>query len=239
MQVGLMDYNPTELIPKPTLKYNHMPRGLRRDVALRILDVVYNLPKLSPFERARNHAVFAMFLYAGLRRQELLSLRYSDVDLVGLTIFVHEGKGCKDRFLPMSPTLADSLRRYDRARVLAHRSCPEFFASSAGNRGMPDVALKRLVKRVTDTMGVHFTVHQLRHTFATLMLEGGCDIYAVCKLLGHNDIRTTTIYLGASVEFLRAQVAMHPLNDTLPPPTAPARPGGGLLPTGPIHRNHR
>ncbi len=53
----------------------------------------------------------------------------------------------------------------------------------------------------------------LRHTFATLMLEGGCDIYSLSKMMGHSDIKTTTIYLAATVEHLRSQIEKHPLNE--------------------------
>jgi site-specific recombinase XerD len=61
--------------------------------------------------------------------------------------------------------------------------------------------------------GLKFTLHKLRHTFATLMLEGGCDIYSLSKLMGHENINTTTIYLAASAEHLRAQIAKHPLDN--------------------------
>jgi site-specific recombinase XerD len=74
--------------------------------------------------------------------------------------------------------------------------------------------LKLLVRLVREVAGLRFGVHQLRHTFATLMLEGGCDIFAISKMLGHSDIKTTTIYLAATAEHLRAQMAKHPLNYT-------------------------
>lgn len=61
--------------------------------------------------------------------------------------------------------------------------------------------------------GIYFGVHKLRHTFATLMLQGGVDIYSLSKMLGHSSITTTTIYLYASVDHLRGQMLKHPLND--------------------------
>ena len=64
---------------------------------------------------------------------------------------------------------------------------------------------------IKSTSGVKFTIHGLRHTFATLMIEGGCDIYSLSKMMGHSDIKTTTIYLSASVEHLRDQMKKHPL----------------------------
>ncbi|PIR01190.1 MAG: hypothetical protein COV66_01890 [Nitrospinae bacterium CG11_big_fil_rev_8_21_14_0_20_45_15] len=62
------------------------------------------------------------------------------------------------------------------------------------------------------TSGIYFYTHQLRHTFATLMLEGGCDIFSLSKMMGHSDIKTTTIYLAASAKHLQEQMEKHPLN---------------------------
>ena len=66
-----------------------------------------------------------------------------------------------------------------------------------------------------DASRLKFTIHKLRHTFATLMLEGGVDIYSLSKMMGHSDIKTTTIYLSASAEHLRSQMTKHPLNDLI------------------------
>jgi site-specific recombinase XerD len=67
------------------------------------------------------------------------------------------------------------------------------------------------VRKLKDASGVSFHIHMLRHTFATLMLEGGCDIYSLSRMMGHSDIKTTTIYLSATAEHLRAQMGKHPM----------------------------
>lgn len=74
--------------------------------------------------------------------------------------------------------------------------------------GQPHGHLEKLQR----LSGRRIRAHQLRHTFATLMLEGGCDIYTLSQMMGHSDLRTTAIYLGASVEHMRAQMAKHPLS---------------------------
>ena len=153
-----------------------------------------------------------MFIFAGLRRQELLKLKYADVDLENFTIFVRQGKGNKDRIIPMSTTLAQTLKKYIEERKRLNRTCPEFFVSLNRNSGYSSDGLKHLVRQLNETTGIKFNVHKLRHTFATLMLEGGCDIYSLSKMMGHSDIKTTTIYLSASVEHLRAQIVKHPMN---------------------------
>lgn len=208
---GLLSNNPVDAIESPKIG-KRLPKGLTKDKALRILEVVYNYPYGEEYLRHRNHAVFALFIYAGLRKQELLSLKLTDIDLNNYTIFVRQGKGNKDRIVPISFPLAHSLKRYMAARNKLNRTCPEFFASSNRNVGYTDSGLKRLVKLIEDTSGITFTIHGLRHTFATLMIEGGCDIYSLSKMMGHSDIKTTTIYLSASAEHLRSQMLKHPLN---------------------------
>ncbi len=80
--------------------------------------------------------------------------------------------------------------------------------------GFTSSGLKRLVGQLKKASGLSFTIHKLRHTFATLMLEGGCDIFSLSKMMGHSDIKTTTIYLSATAEHLRSQITKHPLNSS-------------------------
>lgn len=190
-----------------------LPKALKKQEAFKLLEVVYNYPYTHRYLRSRNHAIFSMFLYAGLRKNELLNLKLADVDIENFTIFVRKGKGNKDRIIPMSHTLAQSLDRYLTERKKQSKTCPEFFTSSNRNQGFTVSGLKRLTTRIRSASGIDFTIHKLRHTFATLMVEGGCDIYSLSKIMGHSDIKTTTIYLSATAEHLRSQVYKHPLNN--------------------------
>lgn len=209
---GYMQKNPITDVEKPKME-KRLPLKLNKQASLRLLEVVYNYPYEYKFLRYRNHAIFATFIFTGLRKQELLNLKYTDIDTDNLTIFVKQGKGNKDRIVPMSYTLAQSLKKYQDERKRLNKTNPEFFSSLRGNVGFTDNGLKKLVDQVRKSSGVSFTVHKLRHTFATLMLEGGCDIYSLSKMMGHSDIKTTTIYLSASAEHLRGQMVKHPLND--------------------------
>src|SRR3989339_696343 len=170
------------------------------------------MPYPYKFLRHRNHAIFSMFIFAGLRKQELLSLRYADVDLENRSLFVRQGKGAKDRVIPICATLADSLKRYLGERQRLSKTCPEFFASLNHNIGFTNTGMKRLISKMNIASGIHFSAHKLRHTLATLMLEGGCDIYSLSKMMGHSDIKTTTIYLAATAEHLRSQMTKHPMD---------------------------
>ncbi len=208
---GYLEQNPAQDIEVPKLE-KRLPPKLTRQEAHRILETVANYPYAYRFLRIRNHAIFSTFVFAGLRKKELLSLKFADVDLENLSLFVRQGKGNKDRVVPICATLAESLSRYLTERKRLNKTCPEFFTSLNRNMGLTDIGLRRLVARIRVASGVSFHIHKLRHTFATLMLEGGCDIYSLSRMMGHSDIKTTTIYLAASAEHLRGQITKHPLN---------------------------
>jgi len=214
MKQGYLDKNPIIEIEKPRLE-KKLPTKLNKQTALKLLEIVYNYPYENNFLRYRNHAIFSTFIFTGLRKQELLNLKYMDVDIENLTIFVRQGKGNKDRIVPMSYTLAQTLKKYLDERRRMNKTNPEFFSSSRENMGFTDNGLKKLVDQVRLVSDMKFSVHKLRHTFATLMLEGGCDIYSLSKMMGHSDIKTTTIYLSASADLLRSQITKHPLNDLI------------------------
>lgn len=204
--------NPLEEIETPRLE-KKLPPKLTKQQAFKLLEVVYNYPYDYKFLRYRNHAIFSTFLFAGLRKQELMNLMFTDVDIENLSIFIRQGKGNKDRVIPMSHTLAQSLKKYINERKRLNKTCPQFFTSLNRNQGYTQNGIKRLVKMIRESSGIVFSCHKLRHTFATLLLEGGVDIYSLSKMMGHSSITTTTIYLSASVDHLRSQMTKHPLND--------------------------
>jgi site-specific recombinase XerD len=212
LQEGYLEINPINGIEKPKLEKKLPPKLTKQDASL-ILEVIENYPYKNKFLRYRNHAMFSLFLFGGLRLNELLNLRYTDVDITNLTLFINQGKGNKDRIIPINPLLAKSLEKYLQERMRTNKTCSTFFTSSTRNCGFTESGMKRLVLKIRDASGLRFTIHKLRHTFATLMLEGGCDIYSLSKMMGHSDIKTTTIYLAASAEHLRVQMTKHPLNN--------------------------
>lgn len=211
---NLMDINPIVGIEKPKLE-KKLPPKLNKLDAILLLETIDNYPYTCKFLRYRNHAMFSMFIFAGLRLNELLKLRYTDVDISNSTIFINQGKGNKDRIIPISPLLRQSLEKYLIARQSACKTCPQFFTSSTQNSTFSESGMKRIVLKLREATRLSFTIHKLRHTFATLMLEGGCDIYSLSQMMGHSDIKTTTIYLAASAEHLRSQMIKHPLNNLI------------------------
>ncbi|WP_292942874.1 tyrosine-type recombinase/integrase [Olleya sp. UBA1516] len=187
-----------------------LPKNLSKQQTNLILETTLNFPCSHRFIRYRNHAILSTFVFAGIRKDELFKLTLDDVDIENRTLFIN-GKGEKQRIIPISYRLAEILKRYLKERQKLKKTCPAFFTSFRLNKAYTDAGLRRVVKSIRECSGVYFRPHVLRHTFATLMLEGGCDVYSLSKMMGHNDIKTTTLYLSASAEHLRSVLMKHPL----------------------------
>jgi integrase/recombinase XerD len=163
----------------------------------------------------RDRAILEVFYSCGLRRQELINLTIRDVDFDRGTVFVRSGKGNKDRFVPIGERALFWLRLYlDLARP-QHTTNPaneHLFLSSIGTPICADW-LSRRIRRYLQTAGIgkKGSCHLLRHTVATLMLEGGADIRYVAELLGHTRLETTQRYTHISIDRLRTiHTTSHP-----------------------------
>ncbi len=207
---GYMDTNPVTPIRKPRLE-KKLPKSITKQHAQEILDATLDVPTKYRFTRYRNQAMLATLVYAGLRLGEMLGLRIGNVDLANRVVTVRSGKGGKDRLIPMAGKLHGYLSHYLGERSRLGKGGCFFFTTLRGDGPVTQSGMRRVVKSVRRASGVDFSPHRLRHTFATLMLEGGCDLFSLQKMLGHSDIKTTTIYLSASVGMLQTQMAKHPL----------------------------
>ncbi len=208
----MTEKNPVPDIEKPRVEKT-LPKKLTQQDTIRLLEIIDNYPWQNKFLRYRNHAMFATFLFTGIRKQELLKLKYTDMDIENLSVFVKNGKGNKDRIVPMSPSLAVILKKYLEERSKLKKTCPEFFVSLHRNTGLTYAGLRSIAITMRRVSKIDFSIHKLRHSFACMMIQSGCDIYSLSKLMGHSDISTTAIYLSASADHLRSQMTKHPLND--------------------------
>lgn len=191
----------------------------------------------------RDRAVMEVFYSTGIRRAELISLASRDVDFERGTVFVRGGKGGKDRYVPIGERALFWTRLYlelVRPAFVGDRFPEHLFLSSVGTPLCPDWVSRR-VRRYLAAAGVvkKGSCHLLRHSAATLMLEGGADIRYVAEMLGHSRLETTQRYTRVSIDRLRAVHARtHPaaglnvamaaeicdlLPNLKPPPTGPHR----------------
>ena len=207
----LIDHNPTVGIPIPKPPKD-LPRGLTLHEARALLEWVHYLDFAYQFEQKRAAAILALLIFTGIRRQELLNLKLEHVCFTSSQITVFYGKGQKTRIVPMLPQLVEILEEYILDRKRLGRKCLYLLTPVNQDRQMGERGIIRLVQKLRARSEIYFTPHMLRHTFATLMLEGGCDIYALSKMMGHSDIKTTTIYLSATTEHLHKQIIHHPLS---------------------------
>ncbi len=206
----LIQNDPTEFIPKPKLPKS-LPKSLSLNEAEKLLDWTRHIRYYYKFEKNRAIAIISMFLYTGIRINELYNLKMNDVKLEEKILMVICGKGQKDRKIPLNYSLIQTLKKYLIDREKRKVECPYFFVSLKTDQRMSRNVVKRLVIKLREKSGIYFYPHILRHTFATLMLEGGCNLYTLSKLMGHSDIKTTTIYLGTSTLHLQAEICKHPL----------------------------
>lgn len=162
----------------------------------------------------RNQALLE-FLYAcGARVSEASGLLACDVDFASGQVKVF-GKGAKERIIPLHDLAISSMRAYAavaRPKILGERASEFFFVSTRGNRMTTD-AIRKMFKEALGRAGLPATLspHDMRHTFATDLLDGGADLRSVQEMLGHASLSTTQIYTHLSPARLKqVHAAAHP-----------------------------
>ncbi len=155
------------------------------------------------------HRVWMLILYAtGMRREELVHLKVSDIDSTRMLIHIRQGKGQRDRDVMLSPRLLDELRDYWRWAQPKPKSY--LFPGKGPGRTeevpMESKSVWNAVHEAAQRAGLdkHVHPHTLRHCFATHLLESGADLRTIQLLLGHTDLKTTSRYLHLSERHLKA-----------------------------------
>lgn len=187
VRVGLRPDDPTEAIDRP-----RRPRYLPRPIGDE--DLHHAIEAADPTLRV----VLVLAAYAGLRIAEVASLDVADIAWPSLLIHVRQGKGNRDRIVPMHHVLVDEIKRYGPPRhgPLVHYG---------GHAYLPG-SLSAKVSRHMRGLGIDATAHSLRHWFATKAYGGSGDIRAVQDLLGHASLSTTQVYTALNPEAARVAV---------------------------------
>ena len=153
-----------------------------------------------------HRAAWLLLAYLGLRRAELLALRWEDVNLTDQVITVRNGKGKKDRILPIPEALRQAL---EEARAEQHPQQADRVTGLSKDQLMRAFYV-HLEAAAIETPGI--TPHSLRHSFATHLTRAGVHITNMKELMGHQDIATTMRYIHHSPDTLRAAIDKHPLS---------------------------
>lgn len=184
-----------------------LPVVLSREEVLRLFEAI---PQL-------HYRIMLMTAYsAGLRVSEVARLRVGDIDRERMLIRVRQGKGKKDRYVPLSPTLLEVLGG---CAKLAEPTAWLFPGYRAGHYISPRT-VERACTKAASAAGLpkRIAMHTLRHSFATHLLEAGIDLRTIQMLLGHKRLETTSIYTHVTETRLRSVTS--PL-DLLPAPKPP------------------
>jgi integrase/recombinase XerD len=180
-----------ELLHRPK-REKLLPNVLSKEEVKQILDAHSNL---------KHKAMLSLIYSCGLRCGELLSMRPVHIDSKRGIVIIKQAKGKKDRIVPLSPKILEMLRQYFKDFQ------PQSYLFEGQEKGNPyderslQLVLKQALVKVKITKPV--TLHWLRHSYATHLLESGTDLRYIQELLGHKSSKTTEIYTHVSTKNLQ------------------------------------
>lgn len=187
----------TDKIPKPPNPTYQDDKTLTSEQVSRIISSIALNCSDDIFGYKRDLLIINLFIYTGIRKRELLSLRIKDIDFESKTIFINgkTSKSKKNRTIPLHPTLIHVLKSYLKELKKKRSYSSSLIVSTRTLKPFTQHGLKHWVERYKSLSGVRFHVHQTRHTFACALAQQNASISSIMKVLGHSSIRTTEIYL--------------------------------------------
>jgi integrase/recombinase XerD len=212
----LLSDDPTVHLRAPR-QSRKLPQVLSRDEVARLLEQ----PRGTEPAALRDRALLEVMYACGLRASEATGLELSDVDIEE-GILRARGKGSKERLVPVGSAAASAIAAYlqrGRPRLAGDRMEPRLFLNHRGT-GLTRQGLYKIVQRHAASAGLasKMSPHTLRHTFATHLLAGGCDLRSLQEMLGHADIATTQLYTHLSADRLKdVYFGAHPRAKSGPP----------------------
>lgn len=190
---GLTKTDIARHVPVPRAR-QRLPKALSEDQARRLLAGACG---------ERDQAIVSLLLDTGLRLAEICALDVGDIDMQSCTVHVRRGKGGKERFTVFADDCQAALERWLVARGrLSLQGIDAVFISRTNER-LTGSGLYKTIARIGRSAGLDVSPHMLRHTFATLYLDGGGAIQDAADLLGHEQITTTMLYTHTTTATLR------------------------------------
>ncbi len=210
----LEDYIPQD--PMELLRTPQVGQKLPTVLTIEEVNAIKDEADASIPEGVRNRAIIEVLYSCGLRISELTGLKFSDLFFDDGFIRV-EGKGSKQRLVPISPLVRKEVELYlaYRQQIEPQRGCQDFVFLSKRGKPISRITVFHYVKQYAEMAGIQKNIspHTFRHTFATHLLERGANIRAIQQMLGHEKITTTEIYTHVDTSFLREEIlGKHPRN---------------------------
>lgn len=206
VMAGYTVENPSIMLETPNIGL-HLPEVL----TLEEIDRLENEIDTSTTEGIRNYAIIETLYGCGLRVSELVNIEISRVFLKDKYLMVN-GKGSKERIVPMSDMVIDLISDYLKVRGEVIKPGEEniLYLSRRGTR-LTRQMIFTIIRRLAAQAGIKKTIspHTLRHSFATHLLEGGANLRAIQQMLGHETIATTEIYLHIDSTRLKEEILLH------------------------------
>jgi integrase/recombinase XerD len=202
-----LEADPSELLESPQVGL-HLPEVL----TIEEIDNLIESIDLSTKEGQRNRTILETLYSCGLRVSELCNLKISDLYLEEGFIKV-EGKGNKQRLIPISPRAIRELQLYfiDRNQFSIKKDYEDYVFISKRGTNISRIMVFHIIKTLAEAIGLKKTIspHTFRHSFATHLLEGGANLRAIQCMLGHESIGTTEIYTHIDKSRLRSEIIEH------------------------------
>lgn len=200
--------NPTAGIHAPKSP-ERLPIYMKSDEIKKLINAVMKDPSENSL---RNKCIIETLAFTGMRRSELLSLNWENINFKECTITILNAKGKKQRVVPFTEPLTSSLWAYLQSRLpLTNKAV---FISENGTR-LSVTPLNQMFRRYLKLAGLNdkgYTIHKLRHSYASLLLQNGADLKSIQELLGHSDMNSTKIYTHTNMTHLKDQVRKFPLS---------------------------
>lgn len=198
---GLVDSDPTAVVVSPK-----QPKSLPRKITPADVDRLLTISNRTTPDGLRNQAILELMYACGARIGEVANLKVGDVSFPARQVRLF-GKGAKQRIVPLHPLALDTLAHYladARPKLLGPKSGDALFLSTRGNPMSADT-LRKAFKQCCELAGLpgDVTPHDMRHTFASDLVENGADLRSVQELLGHASLSTTQIYTHLSAAHLK------------------------------------
>ena len=195
---GLIKEDPIENLTTPK-GWKRVPKIL----GIQDISLLLEKPHGGKFS-LRDKAILEIMYSSGLRASEVVNMKTGDVNFEAGFITI-QGKGSKERVIPVNETALKTLKRYieELRPVLLNKKTSRHLFIRKGGKPMTRQRLWQLIKMYSKELSIKISPHTLRHCFASHLLDGGADLRALQKMLGHTDISTTQIYTKVTPERLK------------------------------------